>query len=48
MNGRKIGRDGAALPGKATGLSAIESANLAELEHVPLSEWLTWKAWWRP
>ena len=48
MNGRKIGRDGAALPGKATGLSAIESANLAELEHVPLSEWLTWKEWWRP
>ena len=48
LNGNKIGRDGEPILGKSRGLSPIDRAKRAALEHVPLSEWLTWKAWWRP
>jgi len=48
LNGNKIGRDGEPVLGKSRGLSPIDRAKRAALEHVPLSEWLTWKAWWRP
>ena len=39
-NGRVIGRDGNAIPGSI--------ADYGLLAHIPLSDWLTWAAWYSP
>ncbi len=43
----RIGRGGQRLSDRTADLTDAELDELARLEHVPLSEWLTWKNWWQ-